>query len=125
MTEDTVTSSRRWSIRDGARKIEFRGSLLAESSSQRPKKPRWSELKLYRTDGGTYIVERNGRTTVDGELDYLHAYVCLTATAVLETLYTRDEDSAFYLTNMARAVLAKASKQDPNIRDAYYTEDVR
>ncbi len=124
MTEDTITASQRWAVRDGARKIEFTGVLLAETSSATPRKNRWSELRVYRTDGGNYIVERNGRTRNKGERDYLHAYVCETAAAVVETLYTKDREGAWYFTRMADCVLTVAGRHDHDIEEAYHTEDV-
>ena len=45
-----------YQVRDGARIVTFEGELLAEVSSERPTSPRWTELKLYKTDteGRTY-----------------------------------------------------------------------
>lgn len=60
-----------YTVRDGrTRVIEFDGELLADVSSRRPGAPRWTELRLYRTDGGVYVLEKIGASTV------LHATDC-------------------------------------------------
>lgn len=51
-------------VRDGARRITFEGQLIGSSSSRRHGSPRWSEYKLYRTDSGTYVLEKVGRSIV-------------------------------------------------------------
>ena len=52
-------------IRDGSRIITFEGNLIATVSSRdRFNKPRWSEFHLYKTTGGTYVLEKIGRSIV-------------------------------------------------------------
>lgn len=58
------TSSSAYQVRDGRRLIEFTGRMLGEVSSRRGDAPRWTELRLYRTDGDTYILEKIGRSIV-------------------------------------------------------------
>lgn len=66
-----MTRSTKWSVRDGAtRKIEFDGTMLAEVSSRRSGAPRWTELRLYKTDSGIFVLEKVGRSVV------LHAPDC-------------------------------------------------
>lgn len=50
-------------VQDGSRVLTFDGRLLGSASSKRSA-PRWSELKLYRTAAGTYVLEKIGRSTV-------------------------------------------------------------
>lgn len=52
-------------VRDGAtRIIEFDGELLGEVSSRRSRGPRWTELRLFKTDAGTYVLEKVGASVV-------------------------------------------------------------
>jgi hypothetical protein len=51
-------------VQDGFRRIKFTGSLLARASSRAPDRWRWTSLALYRTDGGTYILEKIGASRV-------------------------------------------------------------
>lgn len=54
-----------WSVRDSARRtLEFEGEKLAEVSSERAHSPRWTEMKLYRTDSGKYVLSKVGRSRV-------------------------------------------------------------
>jgi len=51
-------------VRDGARTLQFDGSLLGESSSYKRGSTRWIEFKLYRTESGSYILSRVGVSLV-------------------------------------------------------------
>lgn len=47
-------------VRDGDRTLQFNGSLLAKSSSERRGSQRWIEFELYRTESGSYVLSRVG-----------------------------------------------------------------
>jgi len=49
--------------------IEFNGRLIATASTERQDDPRWTEIKIYRTDSGRYVVHRTGRSVVYHHLD--------------------------------------------------------
>jgi hypothetical protein len=51
-------------VRDGARTLQFSGSLLGKSTSKRGDSIRWIEFELYRTDSGSYILSRIGVSLV-------------------------------------------------------------
>ena len=51
-------------VRDGYRRIGFSGDLLAKASSKRPGVWRWTELALYRTANGVYILQKVGASRV-------------------------------------------------------------
>ncbi len=61
-----------FSVKDGRRTLTFDGDLLAESTSQRRGGARWVEFKLYRTDGGKYVLSRIGQSLV------YHGPICST-----------------------------------------------
>lgn len=42
----------------------FSGRLIAEASTERQDDPRWTEIAIYRTDTGRYVVNRIGRSVV-------------------------------------------------------------
>ncbi|MGB5244470.1 MAG: hypothetical protein WBN50_12685 [Lutimonas sp.] len=59
-----------FSVRDGRiKQIQFDGDMLAEMTSRRRGAPRWTEMRLYKTDGGTYVLEKIGVSTVVHEPD--------------------------------------------------------
>jgi hypothetical protein len=47
-------------VRDGARTLQFNGTLLGESTSWKKGSTRWIEFKLYKTESGSYILSRVG-----------------------------------------------------------------
>jgi hypothetical protein len=53
-----------YQVRDGARIMAFDGVCIAKVSSRRPSSPRWTELELYRTDTGKYVLAKIGRSVV-------------------------------------------------------------
>lgn len=51
-------------VRDRLREIEFTGRELGRSSTEKEDSLRWTEIVIYRTAGGSYIIERLGRSLV-------------------------------------------------------------
>lgn len=51
-------------VKDGARTLQFEGTLLGASSSYRRGSTRWIEFELYRTENGSYILSRVGVSLV-------------------------------------------------------------
>lgn len=51
-------------VRDGNRLITFEGFVLGKVSSRRPESPRWTELLLLKTLGGSYVLEKLGMSIV-------------------------------------------------------------
>ena len=49
-------------VKDGARALAFDGELLAKSTSHRHGGTRWVEFELYKTNGGSYVLSRVGRS---------------------------------------------------------------
>lgn len=57
-------------VRDGDRTLQFNGTLLAKSTSERRGAYRWIEFKLYKTESGSYILSRVGVSLI------YHGAVC-------------------------------------------------
>lgn len=49
-----------YAVKDGERTLQFNGTLLAKSTSERNGAYRWIEFELYRTESGSYILSRTG-----------------------------------------------------------------
>ncbi len=61
----TTQTTGYYEVRDGAtRVLQFGGQLLAEVSSRRTGAPRWTELRLYKTEAGAYVMEKIGASVV-------------------------------------------------------------
>ena len=75
--------------RDGEADLRFTGVKLAHESSRKPDGPsnsRWTEITLYRTDSGKYVVERVAISVWEGENDKLEGFVCDDHQAVIDVL---------------------------------------
>lgn len=57
------TSPVTYQVRDGSRLLTFEGELLGSISSRRDD-PRWTEMAVYRTVGGSYVLEKVGRSVL-------------------------------------------------------------
>lgn len=51
-------------VHDGYRRISFSGDLIGRASSKRAGVWRWTDINLYRTEQGTYILEKIGTSRV-------------------------------------------------------------
>lgn len=51
-------------VKDGARTLQFNGTLLGKSSSWRRGSTRWIEFELYKTESGSYVLSRVGVSLV-------------------------------------------------------------
>ena len=49
-----------YEVKDGDRTLQFNGTLLAKSTSERRGAYRWIEFELYKTESGAYILSRVG-----------------------------------------------------------------
>lgn len=61
-TPDLEVKSR--SVHDDSRTVNFTGVELARISSKRSGRLRWTEIEIYRTDGGLFVAHRIGRSVV-------------------------------------------------------------
>jgi hypothetical protein len=134
-----MTKRQRYTVQDHDRKFVFNGVCLGSASSETSSKQRWTEMAIYRTDAGTYIISGIGQTRVkkgdliqdsDGEYALTDetprawAHVCETAEGAIQRLYLYDESNVRYMTRIARAALEKAVKNDDALKDAFLLEEV-
>lgn len=64
ITDSTPAPATEYTILDRVRQVKFSGWLLGEASTQQQSSERWTEIKIYRTAGGTYVVQRLGLSRV-------------------------------------------------------------
>jgi hypothetical protein len=71
----SMTKSRSYRLRDKSDPdVEFVGVLLDDATTETPEATRWTEVSIYRTDGGQYVIHRVGRSV----LYHQHDGVCNT-----------------------------------------------
>lgn len=56
--------AQRHKLRDGHRVVYVTGAMLGEADSQSGEEVRWTELTLYRTTRGNYVLQKIGRSDV-------------------------------------------------------------
>jgi hypothetical protein len=111
-------------VRDRDRELKFRGRLLGSATSKAAGKQRWSEIAIYKTEAGAYIVCGCGRSEMPGESDRPWAQVCEAARGVVERLHMMDDDQSRYLPYVNRAALDEARSNDENLAQAFLVETV-
>lgn len=51
-------------VLDRLREIEFSGKKLGWSSTEKDESLRWTEIHIYKTNGGNYVIERLGQSLI-------------------------------------------------------------
>lgn len=113
----------RFEVHDRERVIGFTGSLLGEGTSWEHGKDRWTEVRIYQTEAGSFVVEVIGRSALAGEVDRCRAQVCETAQGAVESLYQYDDNEVRYMTRTARAA-AELACVNEEFAQAYRVEEV-
>lgn len=105
---------------DGS-KTAFTGELLGSgTSNQTGKQRRWSELHIYRTVGGNYLVHKIGRSIVPGEVDRFTLHVSEGPDGVVESCKSSDSDRTLFFTRVARDALEEALLKDDDLAASFY-----
>lgn len=102
----------------GGTDVEFEGDELARVSSRKSEdQTRWTELALYRTKSGRYVVQNIGRSVVAGELDR-SGFEVFDSPRLLPTFLsqTSKETGSFYLSNLAKDLIEKVEKLYPEFQ---------
>ena len=99
--------------RDGDRPLQFSGELVAEVSTHRKGKNVWTELSLFVTDKGHYVVQSVGATDAADKVNRNSASVTHSA----DDLYSHLARSGDSLSAPARELLEIASETIEEIDD--------
>lgn len=51
-------------VRNGVQELEFTGEELSHASTERDDSVRWTEIKIYKTQGGNYVIQTLGVSVV-------------------------------------------------------------
>jgi len=95
--------------------LVFSGSLVAEASDRLRhgrEQDRWTDIRVYRTAAGSYVVEQVMRTLWQkGEGVWYKGDLCPTPQEVYIALVGSEDDSI--LGNLEKDLLTELAKQDP------------
>jgi hypothetical protein len=100
--------------------VRFTGQEIASASGRRVagrEQNRWTDLTLYRTKGGRYILDIDYTTQWEGEQCSQQIHVCNSAAAVVDQL----TDEQGELGRLDTELLQRAAENDPAF-DAANTE---
>jgi len=101
--------------RDGLKNLKFKGKELASASGRwvaNQKQDRWTEIAVYETESGKYVVTRNHYTLWQGEENSYSAEVCETPEAVIAELVNDDPYTEYTLSDLAKKVLNELAEQN-------------
>ena len=108
-------------VRTGKRDLSFTGQLLAEVSSRwvaGQGQSRWTELKLYKTDKGQYVLNTEHISQWQGEDYRSEIDIFCFAVEVIEAAF----DIHGEMSNMDKELLQEAAKSDAAFQDAWVEE---
>lgn len=114
----------RWTVPNGDREVQFIGLLLGEASSADDVKPRWAEIRIFRTTSNRYVVAGVGRSQVNGEIDKHWVRVHDEPNGVIESMHLLDDHDSRYMPHVNKRALEQAIDKDDRLRQAYAVEVV-
>ena len=112
MTQNNGQTAKEITVRrDGDRDLSFEGVLLG-SGSMETGTGRGTDVSLFKTKSGKYVVSVRAWTAWEGEHDSHRAGVCDTAEVVLDWLV---QDAGGQLGRASKEALESAAKEDDGI----------
>lgn len=64
MPDDQKPRVKTFHVRNQLEVIEFEGNMISGATTERSDDPRWTEINIYKTVGGSYVIQRIGRSVV-------------------------------------------------------------
>lgn len=96
--------------------LEFEGEELARSTSRRDHdQPRWTELVVYKSDTGKWVLNVLGRSAIPGETDRSNVAIETHPEDFVERFYSPDGDGGYRLSFPAKVLLRKLAAIFPRI----------
>jgi len=94
--------------------VRFIGDKLGSSESKNRRiSPRWTEVNVYKTEGGTYVGHIIGRSTLQGEVDIHTVHVASHAKELVMKMKLKNR-----IPQPSFEALDQASGADPSIDEA-------
>lgn len=110
--------------RGGAKDLKFKGKVLASASSRRvagKEQTRWTEITVYQTESGRYVVAREHITLWQGELNGYSAEICETPEEVVAEL-TSENAEGEYFSGLAKEILSDLTQESKEFEAFQYEE---
>jgi hypothetical protein len=100
--------------RDGAPPLRFLGRLITESTSRRNDSTRWTDVSVYRSQSGKWILQTIGRTIWEGEVDRYSVIHGDSAADLIKKIETKD-----CMTHTIQMCLESAAEVEEEMKKAY------
>lgn len=110
-------------MRDGQKDLKFKGELLASASDRwiaGREQTRWTEIAVYKTESGKYVIAWESITLWQGELNSYRAKVCEFASETIAELMSDDEEGTAYFSSLAKEVLEELAQSDERFKSLLY-----
>ena len=111
--------------RDGEKDLRFTGEIIGESSSRwitGKEQNRWTEVRIYLTTSGKFVIEEAYYTQWQGEVGSSQAAICETVEALHGEMLALDEEELGFLSDVHKEALEEAIKHVPELEAALYEE---
>lgn len=111
------------------RSYRFDGAQLAHVSSQSEDKSMWTEYTVWRTDGGQYVIARDGVPASDSRREFARKVLVARSAAEIELVVSstsvrspdgRWHNTAPYLGNLQKDLLEELAEVDEDVAEAYW-----
>lgn len=114
----TDQAAQTFEVHDRQRRIQFQGWRLARATSFSEDKDRWTDLELYRSLAGKYILAGIGQSTRPDDLTKYWAVVNDDPNVIVSQLTRTDDRGTTYMPEINKRVLLQASEADDALRQA-------
>ena len=104
---------------DSEQPVHFTGELLASITTDDGLKDRWTEIEIYRTRAGSYIIHKNGNSRLPDDRVLHSSQVSETPEGCIESLRSYDDDGVMYMRATDKCVLLDAMDVDPDLAAAW------
>lgn len=101
--------------RDGQRDLVFHGVLVAETNNQHRDDTRWTVLKMWKTQAGKYVVQKQFITRWQGERDTVEA-------EVFDSVKALGEHYGNEISNLEYSLIADAAETCPELDELLVDE---
>lgn len=110
--------------RDGQKDLRFNGEVVAWASSRwvaGQEQTRWTEITVYQTESGKYVIAWEFITLWQGEENSYRAKVCERVAEVVAELMDDGPDGAFF-SDLAKKVMGELAKSNEEFRELLFEE---
>lgn len=111
--------------RDGQKDLKFKGKLLASVSSRwvaGQEQTRWTEITVYQTESGRYVIAWEHITLWQGEENRYRAEVCGRVAEVTAELMEDNPEGQAYFSDLAKELISELAQSNEKFRELLFEE---